>query len=412
MNTVRRDCWCGHKQLENFSSDYGVCRKCNTLVSQAGLSDEALQVSKDEEAFYGKEYWLSHQSEDLGFNDIYKRSRADLSERCLHWLRAILKYKLPPANVLELGSAHGGFVATLKWAGYEAQGLELSPWVVDFARKKFDVPMLVGPIEDQKIETNSLDVIALMDVFEHLPNPVETIRHCLTLLKSDGILVIQMPQYQSDKTYEQMLAEESPFLEQLKTDEHLYLFSIEAVREFFGRLGITHIQIEPAIFAQYDMFLVVSREPLVSHSTEIIETKLMDQPSQCLIQALLDLDSRYKKLEKNFLVAGQDRLNHLEQIRILAERVHAAEHVSEERLKQIHTAEHVNEERLEQIHVLTERVHATEHVSEERLEQIHVLTERVHEAEQARSVIEVDSAERLKQIHILTDMLKKRESAL
>jgi 2-polyprenyl-3-methyl-5-hydroxy-6-metoxy-1,4-benzoquinol methylase len=29
--------------------------------------------------------------------------------------------------------------------------------------------MLVGPVEDQKIPSGSLDVIALMDVLEHLP---------------------------------------------------------------------------------------------------------------------------------------------------------------------------------------------------------------------------------------------------
>ena len=47
--------------------------------------------------------------------------------------------------------------------------------------------MLLGPVEDQQIEPGSLDVIALMDVFEHLPDPVSTMRHCLRLLRPDGI---------------------------------------------------------------------------------------------------------------------------------------------------------------------------------------------------------------------------------
>ncbi|MGQ9532551.1 MAG: class I SAM-dependent methyltransferase, partial [Desulfotomaculales bacterium] len=118
------------------------------------------------------------------------RARTDLPERCLYWLRTLLKYKLPPGRVLELGCGHGGFVALLRWAGFEAIGLELSPWVVGFARQTFGIPTLLGPVENQVIEPSSLEAIVLMDVLEHLPNPLSTLRHCLELLKQDGIFVI------------------------------------------------------------------------------------------------------------------------------------------------------------------------------------------------------------------------------
>jgi SAM-dependent methyltransferase len=127
---------------------------------------------------------------DLGFANIYQRARTDLSERGLHWLKTLLKYRVPPGRVLELGSAHGGFVAALKWAGFDSSGLELSPAIAQIARILFDVRMLVGPVEDQKIPSGSLDVIALMDVLEHLPDPVATMRHCIDLLTPDGFLLV------------------------------------------------------------------------------------------------------------------------------------------------------------------------------------------------------------------------------
>ena len=105
----------------------------------------------------------------------------------MHWLQTLVKFKRPPAETIELGCAHGGFVALMQWAGFTARGLELSPWIVKFAEQTFGIPMLLGPIEDQPIEPASLDVIALMDVLEHLPDPVGTMAHCLRLLKPDGI---------------------------------------------------------------------------------------------------------------------------------------------------------------------------------------------------------------------------------
>src|SRR5689334_12674872 len=114
-NAQKRHCWCGNTELIDFSTDYGICSSCGTLVSQVGLSDVQLTVHDDNTDFYGKEYWLSHQTQDLGFPDIYQRSRQDIPERCVHWLHTVLKYKLPPGKALELGSSHGGFVALLRW---------------------------------------------------------------------------------------------------------------------------------------------------------------------------------------------------------------------------------------------------------------------------------------------------------
>jgi 2-polyprenyl-3-methyl-5-hydroxy-6-metoxy-1,4-benzoquinol methylase len=257
-------------------------------VSQVGLSIEQLTVRDDSQDFYGREYWFSHQELDLGFANITSRARLDLSERCLHWLRAVLKYKLPEGKALELGSAHGGFVALLQQAGFEATGLELSAWVVDFARKTFDVPMLLGPIEDQQIELGTLNVIAFMDVLEHLPDPVSTMRRCLELLKPDGVLVIQTPCCPRDTTYDTMLATGSPFLDQLKSNEHLYLYSQASVRKLFQDLKAEHLVFEPAIFGHYDMFFVVSRQPLAINTSQAIEEALSHSVSGRMVQALLD----------------------------------------------------------------------------------------------------------------------------
>lgn len=325
-------CWCGNKDLIPFSASYLKCSVCNTLLSKI-RPPRPPRLINDGQDFYGRNYWFAHQKEDLHLPDIIQRARQDLPERCLHWMRTLLKYKLPPAHVLELGSAHGGFVAMLRWAGYEAKGLELSSWVVDFARQIFNVPMLLGAVEDQQIAPGSLDVIVMMDVIEHLHNPFATVSHCLSLLKPEGILIIQTPRYPEEKTSDEMVAEGDRFLEHLKPDEHFYLFSCSSIREFFHRLGVNHLAFEPAIFSVYDMFLVASRAPLHPYPPEETEKTLIAAPGGRLVQALLDLDGQRQQIFEKYDEAQKDRANRLDQVHMLTGQIQVLNRLLQEPLR-------------------------------------------------------------------------------
>ncbi|HEY8667879.1 MAG TPA: glycosyltransferase [Tepidisphaeraceae bacterium] len=307
-------CWCGNAELQEWSAEYRLCPACQTLISKVTPAQDDPHVKNDEADFYGKEYWFKHQEQDLGFSNIQTRARTDLSERCLHWLKTVLKYKLPPAEVLELGGAHGGFVAMLQRAGFATRGLELSPWVVQYAKETFGIEMLLGPIEDQPIAAGSLDVIAMMDVMEHLPDPVGTMRRCLELLKDDGVLVIQTPGYREGRAYAQIIAEKDRFQEQLKSIQHLYLFSRSSARELFRRLGAEHVADEPAMFYHYDMFLIVGKRPLVTHAPQEVEAALQRSPDARFMQALLDAGEQINALQGRLTESEQDRENRLASI--------------------------------------------------------------------------------------------------
>jgi len=317
----KRICWCGDSEYLEFSTEYVRCASCGTLISCFGLTDDQLRVSDDESAFYGKKYWLEHQSHDLGFPDIYQRARRDLCDRNLHWLATLLKYKSPPARTLELGCSHGSFVALLKHVGFDAMGIEMSPWVVEFARKTFNIPMLVGPIEKLELDAGAFDVIALMDVLEHLADPIGTMRHALTLLKPDGLLLIQTPQAKNDMVYSQLIEANAPFLEQLKSDEHLFLFTESSAVALFDRLGAKFIHFERPIFHHYDMFFIVSRQPIAQNKCRDTKEHL-ETPTGRFVQALLDQDARIKRLEEHIELIDKDREARLGQINSLTKMIH------------------------------------------------------------------------------------------
>jgi 2-polyprenyl-3-methyl-5-hydroxy-6-metoxy-1,4-benzoquinol methylase len=218
-----------------------------------------------------------------------RRARLDLPERCTHWLSHLLARRLPPARVLELGCAHGGYVALLGWAGFTATGTEMSPWVVEFSRQTFGIDALAGPIETQPFAPGSFDVIVLNDVLEHLPTPAATLAHCARLLAPDGFFVIQTPEYKEHLTHGDLVANQDIFLRHMdgNNDEHLYLYSRRSATEFFTRLGFSALEFANPVYS-YDLFFTAARAPLVTNSEEKIAAALATLPTGRLVQALLD----------------------------------------------------------------------------------------------------------------------------
>lgn len=287
-----RDCWCGNSKLMEWGQGYWRCPACETLVAAApgGGADPA--VRDDATDFYGRNYWFGHQTQKLGCPDIVSRSRTDLAERCVHWMRSLLPYVLPPARVLEIGCAHGGFVAMLRQAGYDAMGLELSPAIVDLARNTFGVPVLTGLLEEWHLSAGTFDAVVLMDVVEHLPQPLPMLQRCVQLLKPNGVLLLQMPQYPAGQSLQQLMAAGHKFPQMLDPDEHLYLYSSQAAHQLMERAGARHVRLIPAIFDFYDQSLVASPWPLVEHLAAEIDAALEASVSARMVRALLDLDAR------------------------------------------------------------------------------------------------------------------------
>jgi 2-polyprenyl-3-methyl-5-hydroxy-6-metoxy-1,4-benzoquinol methylase len=278
-NTAERACWCGHPVLEPYSDDYRVCKACGTLVSRAPIVP----------GLYSKEYWTERQTAHHGLPDIRERARLDLPERCTRWLRHLLGLRLPPARVLDVGCAHGGYVALLGWAGYAATGTELSPWVARFASETFGVTVLTGKVEEQDFQAESFDVVVLNDVIEHLPDPLRSLGCCVSLLSKDGFFVIQTPEYVEHLGYADLKRTNDLFLKHMdrNNEEHLYLFSRRSAALLFSRLGFPCVEFANPVYS-YDMFFSASRIPLKPQDAAASVAALAARPQGRLVQALLD----------------------------------------------------------------------------------------------------------------------------
>ncbi len=104
-------------------------------------------------------------------------------------IQKIKKYK-KKGNLLDIGCATGDFLEIAKLFGYNAEGLELSKWSADIARKK-GLKIHNSTIYDfAKKNPNKYDVITLWGVIEHFENPKLEMENINKLLKPKGIVIV------------------------------------------------------------------------------------------------------------------------------------------------------------------------------------------------------------------------------
>jgi glycosyltransferase involved in cell wall biosynthesis/SAM-dependent methyltransferase len=229
----------------------------------------------------------------------------DLPERCAHWLRALMSFKTPPAQVLEIGCSHGGFTALADAAGFTAAGVELSPRAADYGRQAFAVMIFTGPVEDHGFAPGSLDAVCLFDALERLPDPLATLGHCARLLKSDGVLLAQTPKYPEHASLSDLETTGHPFLDTMREGERSHLFSAHSAEELMHRIGLAHTVFLPAVHPDRDMLFVAGKNRPLRTDPDAVRACLQASPSARLARALIDGRENYERSQAT--VARQEQ---------------------------------------------------------------------------------------------------------
>jgi SAM-dependent methyltransferase len=397
-------CWCGGDLGKEIGRHYRECTGCGAAVLTRLPGPEHFDVSDDVRDFYGKRYWTDYpRSRNLP--DILERVRSDLSERCLFWLERLLEVARPPGRALEIGCGHGGFVRFMRELGFDAVGTELSGWVVEFAKRTFDVPVLHGRLETLDLEPG-FTCIAAFDVLEHLSDPLGTARRCVDLLALDGVLLLQTPWYRG----------EGPDWSMLQEDEHIHLFTEASIRLLLERAGFREALVRPSLFS-YDMLVVASRGRLHVGSIDRIEVNA-DWRLPVAFRSLLDLSRYVSRVREDLATAEVDRAARLAQVVELTGQVHGLEAArvqeadarrddTDKLTELLREADEDRAARLAQIVELTGQVRgleaARQQEAEARREDVDKLTDLLREAE-------ADGAARLAQIEELTEQVRGLEA--
>jgi 2-polyprenyl-3-methyl-5-hydroxy-6-metoxy-1,4-benzoquinol methylase len=98
-------------------------------------------------------------------------------------------------RILDIGCGDGQFLYLLKKIGAAVVGIDLDIQSVSFIKKFLNIPTVYNMnIEQYSIDiSDTFDIIFLNDLFEHLSNPIETLKIIKKLLRPNGIIVIWTP---------------------------------------------------------------------------------------------------------------------------------------------------------------------------------------------------------------------------
>ena len=127
-------------------------------------------------------------SEPSGRRPLRRIQQRDIQQRCRDVERLI-----SPGRVLDIGCGTGEFLAALKKRGWECVGIEPSELAACYAREQFGLDVHSGRLEDVALPEASFDVITLWTVVEHLHDPMIVLKLVSRLLRSDGLLVLSIP---------------------------------------------------------------------------------------------------------------------------------------------------------------------------------------------------------------------------
>jgi SAM-dependent methyltransferase len=133
---------------------------------------------------------------------------------------------------LEIGCAYGFF---LQEAGrfYDATGIEIADAAVAFCRAR-GLSITNGVADESTLaRLGMLDVIVLLDVIEHLPDPQSTLTLCRQHLNPGGIIVITTGDFAS---LHARLA--GPRWRLMTPPQHLWFFTPESIQRLSHSLGL------------------------------------------------------------------------------------------------------------------------------------------------------------------------------
>ena len=175
-----------------------------------------------------------------------------LFEKMYQFVKTIaLKNKLKLINsesqkgrILDIGAGVGDFLSVCKNDGWDTIGIEPSDKAKTIAKSKG-----VSFVENvSELESNSFDVITMWHVLEHVPDVENQIRELKRLIKSNGTIIIAVPNF---KSYDAKHYKE--FWAAFDIPIHLWHFSKTAIQKLFV---VQNLELQKVLPMKFDSFYV------------------------------------------------------------------------------------------------------------------------------------------------------------
>ncbi len=256
------------------------CRICNSsrVKSYAVINNYELFKCKDckviflknideilsSKTLYDKDYFENYLYEvELNFQSIKATAQ--------YYLTYIQKYFGKINSILDVGAGFGLFVKAFQELGLVADGIEISKYSVQIAKEKFGVDLFNGDLLDFN-PNKKYDLICFYHSFEHLSNPVQTIRRIRGLLNENGILWLSLPNVMS---LDRFLKKEK--WNGWSLPYHFFHYSPVSIKNLLKKEGFIRIKIQSSFLNPLNLIKKYSHSENINIQNPPVEFSLLKE---------------------------------------------------------------------------------------------------------------------------------------
>jgi len=222
---------------ENFQLLYDL--ELDMLVTSPQPSAEKLPD------YYKSEDYISHTNTKRNlFESVYHIVRKSAIKRKLNLINSFVA---DSKNLLDVGCGTGDFLQTASINNWRISGIEPNQKARKIANQKTQRAVYKAE-ELLKFKPQSFDVITLWHVLEHLPNLNEQLSIFKSLLKTNGTLIVAVPNF---KSYDAIHYKN--FWAAYDVPRHLWHFSQASITKLATKKNMKVIKTLPM---KYDAFYV------------------------------------------------------------------------------------------------------------------------------------------------------------
>ena len=151
----------------------GQCKECG-LIQQVGQS--LIPAYEDEDYCWS-----------ISFSPQAQKNLSGLAKRLFD------DYALSERKVLEVGGGDGYFAHLLQSLGCQVTLIDPAPQSCKIARNRGLTKVIQGDLVSGLFPSKQFDVVIIRHVLEHVPNPVDFLLLVREYIRTDGILIVEVP---------------------------------------------------------------------------------------------------------------------------------------------------------------------------------------------------------------------------
>lgn len=151
-------------------------------------------------SWYKKDYYTRSAFGDGGYFQAMENAYKSEEHSAFHLLDLIEDVTpLDGKRLLDVGCATGITLRIALDRGSSVEGVEPSEYAAQIARDNYGFQVHKGYLETLQLPENSYDIVTLLDVIEHVPDPVSFIKEVWRILTPNGLVAITTPNFRLGK---------------------------------------------------------------------------------------------------------------------------------------------------------------------------------------------------------------------